>query len=645
MKNLIRHIRQSLSLKLSLGILLLAMPIFVITLGVLFKYSRNLVRQEAVKRATSTLNTTSLRVAGYMKTIEDATNSNAWIIEQNFRPDTLLHFSRLIVMLNNNVGGCSITAAPDAFPEHGRYFSAYSVRLPKQTAQADSLREDSIATVLEAEYDYFSKPWYSMAVERGESCWIDPFDDYTEGTLSAPGVIASYSRPLRNARGSLLGVLSVDLSLSRLSAVITAKEPFPKAYFIMLGTEGQYLLHPDSSRLGKESIFSIADASNHPDVIALGHEMTTGRQGSMTVTVDGEPCLVCYQPVPGSTWSLALVCPQSGILKNYRQLTFFILPFVVIGLLLVLMLCRRIVARFLRPLGSLYRQCRRIAQGRFDEHFPRTIRTDSVGRLQNSFAAMQDAIDRHVGDIRHVNDQTMQRNQELQQARQMALDGIRQKTIFMQNITHQIRTPLNIIMGFAHVLGDNFGTTQDEVRKITSMMSYNAMLLKRMVLMLYDSSDTGLNEEQKCLKNEQVLCNELARECIDVTHGRFPDVTVSFTTDLPDDLHVLTNRTYLLRSLLELLYNAVKFSDRQHVSLLLTKTDARVLFIVQDVGPGIARDDQKQMYVPFSKRDDLSEGLGLGLPLAKRHADTLGGDLSLDADYRQGCRFIFEVPL
>jgi signal transduction histidine kinase len=200
-------------------------------------------------------------------------------------------------------------------------------------------------------------------------------------------------------------------------------------------------------------------------------------------------------------------------------------------------------------------------------------------------------------------------------------------------------------MGFAHVLGDNFGTTQDEVRKITSMMSYNAMLLKRMVLMLYDSSDTGLNEEQKCLKNEQVLCNELARECIDVTHGRFPDVTVAFTTDLPDDLHVLTNRTYLLRSLLELLYNAVKFSDRQHVSLLLTKTDARVLFIIQDVGPGIARDDQKQMYVPFSKRDDLSEGLGLGLPLAKRHADTLGGDLSLDADYRQGCRFIFEVPL
>ena len=123
------------------------------------------------------------------------------------------------------------------------------------------------------------------------------------------------------------------------------------------------------------------------------------------------------------------------------------------------------MARFLRPLGSLYRQCRRIAQGRFDEHFPRTSRTDSVGRLQNSFAAMQDAIDRHVGDIRHVNDQTMQRNQELQQARQLALDGIRQKTIFMQNMTHQIRTPLNIIMGFAHVLGDNFGTTQDEVRK------------------------------------------------------------------------------------------------------------------------------------------------------------------------------------
>ena len=50
------------------------------------------------------------------------------------------------------------------------------------------------------------------------------------------------------------------------------------------------------------------------------------------------------------------------------------------------------------------------------------------------------------------------------------------------------------------------------------------------------------------------------------------------------------------------------------------------------------------IFKPFGKVDDLSEGLGLGLPLAKRHALSLGGDLLYDADYHDGCRFILEVP-
>ena len=75
------------------------------------------------------------------------------------------------------------------------------------------------------------------------------------------------------------------------------------------------------------------------------------------------------------------------------------------------------------------------------------------------------------------------------------------------------------------------------------------------------------------------------------------------------------------------------------------RTDTTVRFIVEDVGPGMPEDPDHLIFVPFAKIDDLSEGLGLGLPLCKRHAVSLGGDILLDQLYRDGCRIIFELPL
>jgi C4-dicarboxylate-specific signal transduction histidine kinase len=74
------------------------------------------------------------------------------------------------------------------------------------------------------------------------------------------------------------------------------------------------------------------------------------------------------------------------------------------------------------------------------------------------------------------------------------------------------------------------------------------------------------------------------------------------------------------------------------------ETDHSVRFIVEDQGLGIAEAYREQMFVPFTKVNELSEGLGLGLPLSKRHSQNLGGDLIFDTSYHEGCRFILELP-
>lgn len=635
MKSILNRLRQSLSLKLSVGIVLLAVPIFVIALGILFQQSRANIRQEAVRRATSTLHKTTLRVARYMNTVKDATNTTAWLVTEHFQPDSLLALSRRIVMLNGHVGGCSITAEPDAFPQYGRYFSAYSVR-----------KGDSIVTEREAEYDYFSAVWYRTPLLKNEACWVDPFDDRREGTLSADGMIASYCRPLRSDDGRLLGVIATDLSLASLAKLVAAEEPYPRAYFLMLGADGHYFVHPDSTRLVDQTIFTRASAADHPDIIALGHEMISGKQGDMYVDVDGNTCLVCYQPVPGTQWSLALVCPTSDIFSSYKRLTLIIVPLIVIGLVLILFFSRHIVAHSVRPLHHLVEQSMLIARGHYREKIPHSRRADAVGRLQNSFARMQQSIDRHVSDIRRMNDEALRRNEELKHARLMAIEGNRQKLVFIQNMTHQIRTPLNIILGFAQVMRDSHELLPDtEIADITQTMRHHARLLNRMVLMLYDSSDSGLSEELDSHRNDLVGCNEVARQSIRETYEHFQGMEVAFSSVLPDEFSIHTNRLYLMRSLREILYNSAKYSDKKNIALHVDKTDTHVRYVIQDTGPGIDPDSQERMFAFFAKVNDLSEGLGLGLPLAKRHAVNLGGDLTLDADYHEGCRFIFDVPL
>ena len=100
MQNFIRYIRSSISMKLSLGIVLLAVPIFVLAMGILFLQSRHIIREEAMERASSVLNNSVQRVCRFLNVTETATNVSAWLATEYLHPDSLMEFSRRIVMLN-----------------------------------------------------------------------------------------------------------------------------------------------------------------------------------------------------------------------------------------------------------------------------------------------------------------------------------------------------------------------------------------------------------------------------------------------------------------------------------------------------------------------------------------------------------------
>lgn len=634
MKKPIQHMRHSLPVRLGLAIMFFVLLVFTIALGFLFNRSRQLVKQEAIGRATKMLDKTALRVTSYLNNIEDATHDMEWLVMQNLRPDSLLNFTHRVVELNPDVSGCSITMEPDFFSKSIGNFSAYSIR-----------EGNRILTAREGDYDYYQKDWYRLPKMRGHACWIDPYDDYNAGTLSNSNMIASYSLPLRNAQNQIIGIISTDLSLPWLSKTISEEKPYPNSYSIMINRKGYYFVHPNPSKLFKHTILSGINPKEHPDIVTLGHEMLAGKDDYMKVKMDGQSCYVFYEPLPQTGWSIAIICPENDILDRYNHLFNIIIGIIAVGLLLILLFCLRTISHFIAPLYQLVVQSRHIASGHFDEHLPRSHRNDFVGQLQNSFVTMQESLDEHISQLQRANDEAEHRNQELLVANQLAKEATEQKTAFIQDISHQIRTPLNIIQGFFNVVRDNCDNLSPEEKdSLTDTMLQNAISLRRMTTMLYDKAryENGYMSERKDLTN----CNEVAREAIQAFNNKPPyHVPISMDTSLPDTCQIMTDRTHLFRIVCELLFNAKKYAPGSHVRLKLDSTRTSVRFIVEDNGPGIPAKDLDNIFDHFMKVNYFSEGLGLGLNLSRQIARQLGGELTLDPTYTSGCRFILEMPL
>jgi sigma-B regulation protein RsbU (phosphoserine phosphatase) len=225
--------------------------------------------------------------------------------------------------------------------------------------------------------------------------------------------------------------------------------------------------------------------------------MIAGRSGMVETIVDGAPAFIFYRPVERTGWSIAIVCPESDVFARYNRLLIITWLIIAIGLILLMLFCYQIVRRAVQPLRQLDEQAKRIAEGHFDEPLSQSSRHDSVGRLQNSFILMQKSLAQMVNDIRIANDELEQHNEELTHAYQLKLQTNRRKSAFIRDMYHQIRTPLNIIAGFAQVLAASLhGLSAEEVSDITSRMKESANDISRLSRQLDEiTTDNPTNKE------------------------------------------------------------------------------------------------------------------------------------------------------
>jgi signal transduction histidine kinase len=228
-------------------------------------------------------------------------------------------------------------------------------------------------------------------------------------------------------------------------------------------------------------------------------------------------------------------------------------------------------------------------------------------------------------------------------ARNKAEESDRLKTAFLANMGHEIRTPLNAIVGFSDLLPviDN---DADRNQIIAEIQKNNHKLLNIIDGLV---SMSKVEAEAKSLVKQQVDLVPVLRQVVDSFSGMVDPSQVILATQFPiTELMVTTDIGKVKEIISNLVQNAVKFTDHGSITLGfdLPQGDKLMLWVL-DTGKGISEADQQRIFERFFKVDEYVPGTGLGLSVAKSHAESLGGAIGVDSILGEGSRFWVEIPM
>ena len=229
--------------------------------------------------------------------------------------------------------------------------------------------------------------------------------------------------------------------------------------------------------------------------------------------------------------------------------------------------------------------------------------------------------------------------------KEKAVQAIQRKNMFLSNMSHEVRTPLNAIVGFSAVLTDEDESFDDESRReFSEIIKVNSFQLLKLINDILDFSDFENDNITFNIRTHDAvkLCNEVVET---VMASRKLEVEMRFDTDL-SVLMLDTDDARLRQVLINLLVNAAKFTEQGSIVLELKMDDAdTALFSVTDTGCGIPPEKQHLIFERFEKLNDFVQGSGLGLSICQLIVKYMNGKLWVDSGYTRGARFCFTHPL
>ena len=377
--------------------------LLVVSLCIMFFFSRKALREEAITGAAQSLDATVSRIDNILLDVEQATGNIYFKMMPHIRqPEKLKTYAQRLVDENPYIVDAHFHWATDTF-----------------------------------------------AVDINKVGWGTP----QRNTMKDDEPLTTFRLPIYNGQ-DVIGALDVSVSLTQLTKIMLEGKPSPNSFCILLDKNGKLIVFPDSAFLNKNAFELTKELDDNSEFDAF-RAMTSGQTGYKRVTMEGQDCYVFYKPfvraeVPGRAqielgWSAGIIYPENDIFGGYNRLLTMVLIIAVVGLLLLLVHGRIFIHHQLVPLRRLERSAQAIAEGSYDESIAVSRRQDEIGRLQKHFQQMQRSLATRVGEMKHASDLLKERGEVLQAAYEEAEAGDRMKTNFLYNMSDQMMSPVSEI--------------------------------------------------------------------------------------------------------------------------------------------------------------------------------------------------------
>lgn len=260
----------------------------------------------------------------------------------------------------------------------------------------------------------------------------------------------------------------------------------------------------------------------------------------------------------------------------------------------------------------------------------------SIGGTDRVLAVVRDITERKEAESRIIN------------AKNEAQEQNRLKSAFLANMSHDMRTPLNAILGFSKIIAEESKENNAQKEYLGIIESSG----KQLLTIINDLIDiTKIEANQLQTRKEEVCINEVILELYlqTKTLNQNNNIQIKYMLGLSDeDSVVYTDNTRLRQVLNNLIGNALKFTEKGTITIGYQESGDFIEFFVEDSGKGIAKDDQQIIFERYKQLGTSSEvskrGFGLGLAITKSLIELLGGKIRVESELGKGTRFVFTIP-
>jgi signal transduction histidine kinase len=286
---------------------------------------------------------------------------------------------------------------------------------------------------------------------------------------------------------------------------------------------------------------------------------------------------------------------------------------------------------------------------------------DEYGQIKEILSIGSDITDRKKADeeIRRLNDElrhhaevleqrVAERTAELAAATERAQSADRIKSAFLATMSHELRTPLNAIIGFTGImLQELAGPLNDEQRKQMTMVQSSSRHLLALINDVLDISKIEAGQLE--LSSTSFELGPSIEKMVSLVSPLSDKKGIELRTNIADNVKIVTtDQRRLEQIILNLLNNAVKFTEQGYVLISCRKENDHYLLSVADTGIGMKQEEIPGLFQPFHQIDTgLSrkhEGTGLGLSICKKLLNMMGGDINVDSQWGQGSTFTMRFP-